>query len=301
MNKSNIMNSSDESSKFFSELLKKYSIKNTDMFNEVYGNAGEINLDLDVNSLSINEFVTKIGVSERVFFHAIFAFLLSRFTGCNNVIYNSFDWMEDDNTNGSLNKITNAMPIVADCSDEYIDKYLEKFNSLISEIALNFFALKEDLPEEDHFKSHILLGYESNLRSNKKYTINKQGYIKHSKNQNLLYDLEVKITQHNKGYTINVEHTDRYSGDLIEKFVSIFKDIVAQFLKSKKLSDISLVAEDDLNIQNCANKVFEMNNKIDIIQKFKENVAKSPDNICLIYKNISYTYKQVDKMTDHIA
>ena len=64
----------------------------------------------------------------------------------------------------------------------------------------------------------------------------------------LINDLSIDIIQKGKNYMIFIQYSDKYSKDMINRFVESYKSILSQIFCVNKLCEINYVSESDLEI-----------------------------------------------------
>ncbi len=106
-----------------------------------------------------------------------------------------------------------------------------------------------------------------------------------------------------KKYHIRAEYSaNEYSETLVDQFMESYEAVLEGFLSQTLLRDIDICTESQralLDSFNQTDKDLDMN--ATIVSKFREQVAKTPDNIAVVYKDKRFTYKELDEISDRIA
>ena len=106
-----------------------------------------------------------------------------------------------------------------------------------------------------------------------------------------------------KKYHIRAEYSaNEYSETLVDQFMESYEAVLEGFLSQTLLRDIDICTESQralLDSFNQTDKELDMN--ATIVSKFREQVAKTPDNIAVVYKDKRFTYKELDEISDRIA
>ena len=106
-----------------------------------------------------------------------------------------------------------------------------------------------------------------------------------------------------KKYHIKAEYkSNEYSETLVDQFMESYEAVLEGFLSQTLLRDIDICTESQralLDSFNQTDKELDMNETI--VSMFRNQVAKTPDNIAVVYQNKRITYREVDEISDRIA
>ena len=106
-----------------------------------------------------------------------------------------------------------------------------------------------------------------------------------------------------KQYHIRAEYkSNEYSETLIDQFMESYEATLEGFLSQTYLRDIDITTKSQcalLDTFNQTDKELDMNTTV--VSKFREQVAKTPDNIAVVYQEKRFTYRELDEITDRIA
>ena len=106
-----------------------------------------------------------------------------------------------------------------------------------------------------------------------------------------------------KKYHIKAEYkSNEYSETFVEQFMESYEAVLEGFLSQTLLRDIDICTESQralLDSFNQTDKELDMNETI--VSMFRNQVAKTPDNIAVVYQNKRITYREVDEISDRIA
>ncbi|MBO6080613.1 MAG: amino acid adenylation domain-containing protein [Bacteroidales bacterium] len=106
-----------------------------------------------------------------------------------------------------------------------------------------------------------------------------------------------------KQYHIRAEYkSNEYSETLIDQFMESYEATLEGFLSQTYLRDIDITTKSQcalLDTFNQTDKELDMN--ATVVSKFREQVAKTPDNIAVVYQEKRFTYRELDEITDRIA
>ncbi|OIN82908.1 non-ribosomal peptide synthetase [Francisella sp. TX07-6608] len=135
-----------------------------------------------------------------------------------------------------------------------------------------------------------------NLPYNQTQIYSHSGYVKHG----LYFEIDLK----NDEILCRVEFNDKYDRDFIDTLISGYKTLLTQLdiLLNKKISEISII--DDSQYQQIlgnSNGGYREYPQTTIYQLFEEQVAKTPDNIALVFEDKQLTYKELNQKSNQLA
>ena len=106
-----------------------------------------------------------------------------------------------------------------------------------------------------------------------------------------------------KKYHVKAEYnSNEYSETLIDQFMVSYEAVLEGFLSQTFLRDIDICTESQRTLLDSFNQTdTELDENATIVSKFHEQVAKTPENIAVVYQNKRLTYREVDEISNRIA
>ncbi len=106
-----------------------------------------------------------------------------------------------------------------------------------------------------------------------------------------------------KQYHVKAEYNaNAYSETLIAQFMESYEAVLEGFLSQTLLRDIDICTENQRTLLDSFNQTdMELDMSQTIVSKFSAQVAKTPDNIAVVYRDKRFTYKELDEISDRIA
>uniref|UniRef100_UPI00388DB6AC amino acid adenylation domain-containing protein n=1 Tax=Methanobrevibacter sp. TaxID=66852 RepID=UPI00388DB6AC len=257
------------------------------------------NLDIDLKQF--NEFISKNYINENVLFTSVFAYTLSRFTGNDKVLFNIVENGRDRFNNfDSIGMFVNTLPILADCKNQAVSTFMDSMSDLIySVMRYNYYPFRV-LANEYNINADIIFQYQPDwFNENRNDELYYEDLTKDS--EDLINDLTVIVNQKDENYTLNIIYSDKYSEKTISKIIKTYNLILSQIIKASKLSDITYITKEDLELLDEYNKTEHDLKYNDILDAFNDNLSKYPNNKLVSYKDISYTYSESAFIAHEIA
>ncbi len=106
-----------------------------------------------------------------------------------------------------------------------------------------------------------------------------------------------------KKYHIKAEYNaNEYSETLIDQFLESYEAVLEGFLSQTLLRDIDICTESQRALLDSFNQTDkELDTNQTVVSMFREQVAKTPDHIAVVYQDKRFTYKELDEISDRIA
>ncbi|MBO7381878.1 MAG: AMP-binding protein, partial [Muribaculaceae bacterium] len=122
-------------------------------------------------------------------------------------------------------------------------------------------------------------------------------------NSTLEEPLYMKAFIHDGHYHIKAEYnSNEYSAELINQILESYENIVIGIVNCEYLRDIDITSSSQMALLDSfnANDV-EDDTSLTIAQLFRRQAKSTPDNVAVVYDGKSYTYAEVDRISDRIA
>lgn len=117
------------------------------------------------------------------------------------------------------------------------------------------------------------------------------------------FDLLFEVTPAGDGYTVRMEYDcEKYDGKLMEKLFAAYDKVFVQ-LTAEKISDISVLSEVEYRkaIYAFNDTAVEYPRDMCVYQLFERQAKRIPDKTALIFAGKTYTYRQMDNLSNGLA
>ena len=256
----------------------------------------------EIDNDSLNSFLQRNHVTPNQFFTSVFAYALSRFTGSSKVLFNLIeDGRGHMDLSQSVGMFVKTLPILMDCKNQDIGKYLKYSSDLINT------SMKYDLypfhvlANEYDLNSSVFFQYSHDIFAN---ALNQGefGFVVDELDHDLNGELSCFIFNLDENnLAIGMEYSDKYSKSFIEQFTKSYRLILQEMLNSNRLDEIKFIDSKDIELLDSYNETYHPLVCNDILDAFNENLAKNPDNALVAYEDNSYTYGEGAFLADRIA
>ncbi len=105
------------------------------------------------------------------------------------------------------------------------------------------------------------------------------------------------------GYEVSLEYrTDVYKEETVRGLLAMMLQTLKGMVSCEELWQISLTSELDIQILDRFNETaMSYDAGRTVIDRFREQAKKTPEHTAVVYMDRSYTYAQIDEMTDRLA
>ncbi|MBR6014003.1 MAG: amino acid adenylation domain-containing protein [Selenomonadaceae bacterium] len=296
-----------DTEKFFASRMA-LSEDSTQLLPDVYDENlehNESNVEVSINFAEVKDFAKKFGVTPASVCLAASYIVFSKFVYEDTVtiatISNGRSNLKINNTMGMF---VNTLPLV-----ETVDNK-EKISDFIQRVAKNFadtiahenypfaqIASKYDFHPNVSFTYQIGITEEFKIKSGiveiKDFELNKA---------KIPVGIYIVGTEENAKIKVNYD-TALYRREMMKLLAVCYKNVLEDLITKDTISEISLTDKNEWQILDSYNRTWDLNfDKNDTaVSIFKRNAATYPDKIAAVYCDKSYTYRELDELTDKLA
>ena len=309
VNQEQLVRNSDiyqEDKKYYDNLLSGVETDSTlveDKAEEVvsYHN---IRTKISITNDKVKGITNKFKVKTSTYFLAAFSYLLSKINMENEALFLTVNNARNKDVYHSFGSYVKTYPLYVSYSeDESIESLLKKVNEQnINNVKHNSYSFME-LSKDLGISPNIMFAYQGDyfyegLLNNERVVvtplIRKEGKEK----------LSIELHRQGNEYLIWLEYrSDLYNEETMKHLIKMFEITLNEFLVKEKISDISLLDDEEEKLLDSFNVVdtpYIEDNKT-ILDDFYEAVKKYPNNTAVVFKDHRYTYQEVDLITTRIA
>lgn len=268
--------------------------------------SSEVRLSLggELSSMAVEQFVRQMGISENTLFLGAFAYALGKFSGENKSLFCTVNnGRHTVNMANSTGMFVRTLPIYHSWEesvsvDNYLQGFQEEFYEVMNHDCISFAELAQDYG----IASDILFVYQGEMFSGISLE-GKQYAAEPLVTGDVQADVSVMVMKEQGGYEISLEYrTDLYREETARGLLNMLLQVLKGMLSCEKLGQIALASELDMQILDRFNETeFSYDSSKTVVDLFREQARSLPSHTAVVYTDRSYTYAQVDEMTDRLA
>ncbi len=255
-----------------------------------------------VDSDSLKSFGKQCGVKLSTLFNGAFSYVLSKYSGSDEALFSTFHHGRDERLADAVGMFVKTYPVYADFSaDDKIDSFLKKLDKQISLNRKNDLYSFLDFCEDTKLNPSFLFAYQGDLFPDVDFCGGKSKIeLMPMKDAKAGFELTIR-RDNGKFYAHTLYSQNLYDDEIVFGMLESLDKVLSEMLKHEKLSEIDMLTENQLEKLDKENH-FEFDYEItDLVTMFRRQVEKTPDNTAVVYLDRSYTYREVDRITENIA
>ena len=250
----------------------------------------------------LKEAARHFGVRVSTIFNAAFSFVLSRYSGSDQVLYATACHGRNSSLSRSAGMFVKTYPVCADLS-RYTTAS-ELLRSLDEQITLNrensIFSYS-DFRRETKLIPQVLFTYQGDLLTGIDFCGAKATpVLLPVKDVKGSFELTVRRTD--SGFTAYADY-DRslYDDEIIKAMLEGLSIAVHDMLADTKLSELDLLTKERLSWLDSLNENIPQPPKTDIVTLFRRQAELTPENTAVVYLDQTLSYSELDQVSENIA
>ena len=263
-----------------------------------------VSLGETVPVLAVEQFVRQNGISENTLFLGAFAYALGKYTGENRSLFCTVNnGRHAAELANSVGMFVRTLPMAQSWDEtSAVCAYLQEFQRHFYETMEHDCISFGELAREYGIASDILFVYQGEMLSG--LSIDKKQYPACPvPPRDVQADISVMVMKGQGGYEITLDYrTDLYRAETARGLQRMFVQVLGGMLTCATLREMTLVSESDLRLlESFHGEELWYDKSKTVVDLFREQVKRTPENRAVIYKDHTYTYAQLDDLTDRLA
>lgn len=263
----------------------------------------EFNLDIQ----KLKAFRNSAKISTTAFFTGVMGFLVGKYNYKDkSVIATVFNGRTNEKLHNVVSMLVKTIPFVADFSNNpTVSDFLKKSGDILMESRNHVIYSFEEIASEYGVTSGINFAYQGrlldySLMEDSDMEVERLYDEKHIENSPLIFELS---ELGNERFSLHISYRcDMYSDNLVINMAHAYAKVASEFLEKEYVDDVETA--DDFSVNQ-----IEHFNKTDkplgcdktIVEQFRVQAVKNPENTALVYLDKKFTYRELDNITDRLA
>lgn len=268
-----------------------------------------LSLNEELPYSNVEQFVRREGISENTLFLGAFSYALSKFSGESKSLFCTVDnGRHTADMANSTGMFVRTLPIYYAWDEnapvcELLREFQKEFYETMSHDRISFAELAKDYG----VTSDILFVYQGEMLNG--ITVNgARCAAEPIFSGDVQADVSVMVMKSADGYEAKLEYRiDLYREEtargLLRMLLQTLKGMLGiEKLGIQKLGQVALASESDMQLLDRFNETeASCDAQTTVIDRFRRQAKKTPDNTAVVYLEKSYTYAQLDELTDRLA
>ena len=261
-------------------------------------------LDEELSCMVVEQFARQKGISENTLFLGAFSYALGKYSGEDKSLFCTVNHgRHKADMAESVGMFVRTLPIYQSWKEDLaVEDYLQGFQKDFYEVMGHDCISFAELARDYGISSDILFVYQGEMLSGLTFDSGKYP-AEPIPAGDVQADVSVMVMKSRQGYEVSLEYRkDFYREETARGLLGMFLQTLKGMLYCERLGQISLVSELDIQMLDRFNeteKIYDSSKTI--VDLFREQAQKTPENIAIVYGDRSYTYAQTDEITDCLA
>ena len=259
---------------------------------------------LNIDMARVDDFCKTNGIFKSNLFTTVYSFLLAKYNNEQESLFTTvYNGRTDKRFLNSVGMTVKTLPVYAKFTDEttvleFLNSGQEQMRGCREHDVYAFGDVMADL----NLQSNSMFVWHGTLFADEQL-IGKPMQTIRLCNSTLEASLYLKAFILNNQYHVKAEYnSNEYSEVLISTFLESYEAALEGFLTQTYLRDINICTKSQCSVLDSFNHTdTDLDLTETVVSKFRRQVAQTPDNIAVVYKDKRYTYKEVDEISDRIA
>ena len=299
----------ERSKKYYDDLLAGFDrdfLPKGDVYHPVPGTSGLLRMKgADGVAAKVDEYCRRAGITANALVCAAFGFNLAKYNGSSHSIYTTvYNGRNDSRTAYMMSMLVKTLPVLCNIQDESVSplKLAEDTGKQLMDSMANDIYSFAEISRELEVRPDVLFVYQGDTFNFDSFC----GKPSEMQDVHLSGEKEPILFQMRKfgdTYEYGVEYDGtRFTPDFIEFFTKSFDNAIWEFMTCSTLSEVCLTDERTMDVVKKMNDTeSEFDRSLTVVDHFRRNAKEHPDSIAVVCKDQSMTYRELDRVSDHIA
>lgn len=254
------------------------------------------------NADDIRKFCRKIGVKTSTFFCGVYGFLLAKFSGADESLFATVYNGRNEKLANTCGMFVKTLPVY--CDFKKSKSVVEFLNALDKQLECNRkydLYSYADICSDLQISPSTIFAYQGDMFSN----INLCGeeiFVDIIDAPDAKSNVTAEISRKHGKFSMKFEYrADLYEEKSVENFLKSFDKTVTEFINKENINDIDITDSEQLELLDSFTNTEKDYEKTDVITLFRRQAERNPDNTAVVYLDKSYTYKDVDEISERIG
>lgn len=254
------------------------------------------------NADDIRKFCRKIGVKTSTFFCGVYGFLLAKFSGADESLFATVYNGRNEKLANTCGMFVKTLPVY--CDFKKSKSVVEFLNALDKQLECNRkydLYSYADICSDLQISPSTIFAYQGDMFSN----INLCGeeiFVDIIDAPDAKSNVTAEISRKHGKFSMKLEYrADLYEEKSVENFLKSFDKTVTEFINKENINDIDITDSEQLELLDSFTNTEKDYEKTDVITLFRRQAERNPDNTAVVYLDKSYTYKEVDEISERIG
>ena len=254
------------------------------------------------NADDIRKFCRKNGIKTSTFFCGVYGFLLAKFSGADESLFSTIHNGRNEKLSNSCGMFVKTLPVYCNFSkNESVAQFLKNLDSQLQNNRKYDLYSYADICSDLQINPPTIFAYQGDIFRNINFC-GKEIFADSIDVPDAKANISAELSRIDGRFSLRFEYrADLYEEKSAESFLKSFEKAVTEFIGKENISDIEITDSEQLALLESFNNTERDYEKTDIVTLFRRQAEQNPDNTAVVYLDKSYTYKEVDGISERIG
>ena len=254
------------------------------------------------NADDIRKFCRKNEIKTSTFFCGVYGFLLAKFSGAEESLFATIHNGRKEKLSNSLGMFVKTLPVYCDFSkNESTLQFLKNLDSQLQNNRKYDLYSYADICSDLQINPPTIFAYQGDIFRNISFC-GKEIFAETIDVPDAKANISAELSRINGEFSLRFEYRgDLYEEKSAESFLKSFEKTVTEFISKENINDIDITDNEQITLLDSFNETEKDYEKTDIVTLFRRQAENNPNNTAVVYLDKSYTYKEVDEISERIA
>ena len=259
---------------------------------------------LDVEMAEVDAFCKENGIFKSNFFTTVYSFLLAKYNNEQESLFTTiYNGRTDKRFLHSVGMTVKTLPVYAKFdNDTKVLDYLKAGQDQMSGVRQHEAYAFSDALNDLGLQSNSMFAWHGMMFADEQLCGKPMKTIRLC-NSTLEASLYLKAFILNGKYQVKAEYnSNEYSEEIIRQYLESYEAVVKGFLTQEYLRDVNITTASQIEVLDSFNQTdVDYDDTQTIVSLFRRQAKATPESIAVVYKDRTFTYAEVDAISDRIA
>lgn len=254
------------------------------------------------NADDIRKFCRKHGIKTSTFFCGVYGFLLAKYSGADESLFATVYNGRNEKLVNTCGMFVKTLPVYCDFKkNESIAEFLKALDAQLEYSRKYDLYSYADICSDLHIKPPTLFAYQGDSFRNISFC-GQEVFADSIDVPDAKENITAELSRVHNEFSMKFEYrADLYEEKSVENFLKSFEKAVTDFISKENIIDVDITDSEQLELLDSFNNTEKEYEKTDVVTLFRRQAEQNPNNTAVVYLDKSYTYKEVDEISERIA
>lgn len=250
----------------------------------------------------IRSFCRKMGIRTSTFFCGVYGLVLAKFSGGEESLFATVYNGRNEGLANTCGMFVKTLPVYCDFrEDRSIAEFLQALDRQLADSRKYDLYSYADICADLQIKPATIFAYQGDMFRHVSFC-GGEVFAEGMDVPDAKANITAELSRSNGRFSMRLEYRgDLYEKKSVEGFLSSFEQAVIDLMNKERINDVDITGRKQLALLDSFNHTGRDYEKTDVVTLFRRQVEKYADRAAVVYLDKSYTYKEVDEISEKIG